>query len=187
MENTEREITVILTIEAETARELVAKIKDVAQSFGVELAPRTQMEMPLASPVSNIPPAALVQGGDPVATATAEEAAPKKRGRPKAVAAPVVEAPAAATPAEAPVASVGSPAAVEPKTAAVVGTDIAQTSTQPPTVTREQVLVALQAVNDNKNFETARELLTKHGANKLSELKPEQYGAFVAACQEALK
>ena len=51
-------------------------------------------------------------------------------------------------------------------------------------VSREQVHVALQAVNASAGLPRAREILKEFGAQRLSELKEEIFPAFVLKCNE---
>jgi hypothetical protein len=49
--------------------------------------------------------------------------------------------------------------------------------------TREQALAALQNLNVLKGLPEAREVLSQFGCARISDVKPDQYGAFIAACK----
>lgn len=53
-------------------------------------------------------------------------------------------------------------------------------------VPQEDALAALQKVNSMKGIATAKEILNKFGAKRMSEVTPAQYGAFIGACDEVL-
>ena len=66
-----------------------------------------------------------------------------------------------------------------------------KTETKKETETVEEVpqadaLSALQKVNSEKGLATAKELLNKFGANRLSEVDASKYGEFIGACEGAL-
>ena len=53
-------------------------------------------------------------------------------------------------------------------------------------VPQADALSALQKVNSEKGLATAKELLNKFGANRLSEVDASKYGEFIGACEGAL-
>lgn len=54
-------------------------------------------------------------------------------------------------------------------------------------VSQADAQAALEKVYETKGLPTARELLQRHGVERLKDLKPEQYAGFVTAAGEALK
>jgi len=110
-------------------------------------------------------PAAVVVG---VQAPTAEP--PKKRGRkarPEDAAAPKTEDPH--------------------ETRVITPEEIAAAKEAVISVTKEDAQAALKKMFAAKGMTAARELLQRHGVERLKDLKPEQYPAFVGAAQEALK
>lgn len=158
-----------LTFEADTAEELHAKVANYARVCGLlACAHGAQMDLPFKA--SAVVPA-------PVAEITAP--APK-RGRPKKVkeSEPVSAPPSAV--AEETAAPELMPAESEP---VVTEVPAAETAVQAPVevepATKEQAIAALTEVNGKLGMSKARELLARFGANRMSEVKAEDYGRFV--------
>ena len=117
------------------------------------------------------------------------EAAPKKRGRSPKAAAPVageaqqgtakVGAESVAVAPKLPDQPVKVVAAAPKPVAPVTG---APPSPPPSAATLDNVRNALREVFNTKGAATATEILKKFGAARISDVKPEQYVAFIAAC-----
>lgn len=56
-----------------------------------------------------------------------------------------------------------------------------------PTATQEQAQAALEALFAAKGLPAAQETMLKFGVSRLRDMKPEDYGRFVVAAQEAAK
>lgn len=171
-----------LEIQAETMAEMKVKVLDVAKAFGIDTH-SVQTELPLATAATPIT--------DTAGVTELAEASAKKRGRPKKVGNGTTEdAPSASETHIQSTAPTPSEKKSEPVAQAVVdtkiGTDIGSPAPTPP-ATRDQVLVALGAVNSKKGTKEAMAVLAKFGAAKVSELKADKYGEFCAACEGALK
>lgn len=87
-------------------------------------------------------------------------------------------------------------AATPPETAApsgVAGSDPTGESNSEPTVqtvaaaTQEQAQAALEALFAAKGLPAAQAAMAQFGVSRLRDMKPEDYGPFVAAAQEATK
>lgn len=52
---------------------------------------------------------------------------------------------------------------------------------------REAIHEALQEVNATKNLSVSLEILKSFGANRISEIKEEQFEAFIKACKEKVQ
>jgi len=59
-------------------------------------------------------------------------------------------------------------------------------SSEPHVFTVDDVRQHLASVNEKKGLEAARELLGQFSANRISDLKADQYGAFIVACETAV-
>jgi len=57
----------------------------------------------------------------------------------------------------------------------------------PPPATQEQAQAALEALYDAKGLPAAQAAMGQFGVSRLRDMKPEDYGPFVAAAQEATK
>lgn len=75
-------------------------------------------------------------------------------------------------------------AATPPETAAP---DVVVASVEAPTATQEQAQAALEALFAAKGLPAAQEAMSRFGVSRLRDMKPEDYGPFVAAAQEATK
>lgn len=54
-------------------------------------------------------------------------------------------------------------------------------------VTSEQVFAALQKVNQEKGLDTAKSILNKYNANRISEVDEKDFAGFVSDCEDAIK
>ena len=167
-----------LTIEGSSAEEIRDKIASLAKVFGVA-AVGPQIEIPLTDPTAaGADKAAGAEEADdePAADDVEEtsridmgvlkskvaEDAPKKRGRkPKSEK------------------TESTPEPVAPEQPAA---EVPAGATQAP-LTKQDCVDALTQVTSKKNLDAARELLTRFGAPRVSELKAEQYPAFIAECR----
>lgn len=104
------------------------------------------------------------------APAPVAEAPKPCRGRPPKAAAPAVSAPRTAD-----VATVGTAAPFEAP---------AKEAVEVPT--HEQAIDAQKALYDAKGAEACIVVLQRHGANRISEIKPEQRERFIKDCNDAL-
>ena len=115
-----------------------------------------------------------------------------KRGRPAKVAAPTPTTSEQGSPAWA--ATLATSVAATPKVVnqpvqAVVQASkpVAPATSAPlpppePTATLDVVRAALREVFNTKGAQTATGILQQFGATRISDVKPEQYAAFIAAC-----
>lgn len=117
-----------------------------------------------AAPVPNIKNPAKPEGGTAGKQRKPRADAGKPRGSYKdnGVAAPVTDT--------TPPAAVGSPAGPEV-----------------PAATQEQAQAALEALFAAKGLPAAQAAMGQFGVSRLRDMKPEDYGPFVAAAQEATK
>jgi len=116
-----------------------------------------------------------------------------KRGRPSKAAAPTPTTPEQGSPEGAAILAVTSVAAA-PKIVNQPVQAVAQapkpvapaTSAPPPppapTATLDTVRAALREVFNTKGAQTATGILQQFGATRISDVKPEQFAAFIAAC-----
>lgn len=145
-----------------------------------------------AAPVPNIENPAKPEGGtvDKKRKPRADAGKPRGSYKDNGVAAPVTDT--------TPPAAVDSPAGPEvpaapPETAAPEGSaqpevTAAQPLTQPPAAaTQEQAQAALEALFAAKGLPAAQAAMGQFGVSRLRDMKPEDYGPFVAAAQEATK
>lgn len=106
--------------------------------------------------------------------------APAQIAVPTLIPAPAMAQPAAAqpipTPAVQPVAPI-PPVQAAPATAPVVAPAPAPVAA-PPTYTLDQIAVAGAALMDANKMDQLLALLAKYGVNAITQLPPEQYGAF---------
>lgn len=148
----------LITVSGDSIEEIRGKIRELAKEFGV-IDPSVQIPLALSS------------------TADAEAPAEKKKPGRQQKAAATASEPAFAngkttvTPAENELFSEATPPPAAPVT---------------PPATQEQATEALKKVNSAKGLPAAREILLKFGANRMSELKSEHFGAFVLACAQVL-
>lgn len=161
----------ILTIEAETAEELREKVLNLASVMGGGA----------VSPVTN------GNGHDTApdeGTAGSTEPVGKKRGRKPKDAATAetspIEAPALGEKKDAPTETPAvAPTASEPTPNATTG----PAATPSAKLTKDDVVKALTAVTSNKGMPAARELLLRYKATRLSEIKEEEFAAFINDCK----
>ena len=110
--------------------------------------------------------------------------------RAKTVAAPIPATTdaAKAKPAPKPAALVGAPATTAPTAEApapsAAVTPLAESASEPPSY--QAVANAVTQLSKLKGRNTALELLQTFGVNKLSEAKPDQYAAILAAASQAV-
>lgn len=124
-------------------------------------------------------PVAAVSGGELETDGDSEDEAPiserkaagKAAGKQKQEPAPVAE-----------------PSEVEEEITADEDSDL--NGATPPAAakgpTKEEVLAVFNAVHKTRGVPACRTLLVSHGITRMSELKPEKYGAFKAACEKRL-
>lgn len=158
-----------------------------------------------AAPVPNIENPAKPEGGTvdkkrkPRADAGKPRGSYKDNGAASENAAPDAgkAAEQAANPTSTPEGNLSSPpTAAPPETAApsgVAGSDPTGESNSEPTVqtvaaaTQEQAQAALEALFAAKGLPAAQAAMGQFGVSRLRDMKPEDYGPFVAAAQEAAK
>lgn len=93
----------------------------------------------------------------------------------------------------APVKPRGRPAKAKPETtepvaetaAAEVVAEVAKENVLAAKVTNQDVMEALKKVNSTKGLNTAREILGKFQAQRLSEVKETDWAAFIDTCEKA--
>lgn len=78
----------------------------------------------------------------------------------------------------------GATVVVEGVATTVASSEVQADAAAAPSATIEQVRATLARINETYGILKAKELLTMHGASRISELKPEQYGSFVAAAEK---
>jgi len=78
----------------------------------------------------------------------------------------------------------GATVVVEGVATTVASSEVQADAADAAAATIEQVRAALARINETHGILKAKELLTMHGASRISELKPEQYGSFVAAAEK---
>ena len=71
--------------------------------------------------------------------------------------------------------------------AAANGVDHAPAEPEPAAISYDELSAAVTAVVDGKSVAAAIEILGRFGAKSGRDLKPEQYEAVIAACQDALQ
>jgi hypothetical protein len=136
--------------------------------------PKQAIPTPAAEPIYDASPSEV----DPVSATPAVEE-PKRRGRPRKDQAPTSTEP------------VSQPEAAETKADEVTSTvaekpaDPAPVQEPAKVVTLDDVRAALQRVNETKGLETAKALLAKVGAKRISEVAEEKYTEFKALCDAA--
>jgi hypothetical protein len=148
--------------------QLAASLAGVAVSSGA--APAQTPKPPKAVPVQAAAP-------QPGVLETPPPAAPR-RGRPPKAVSPAAPSPAvpstAPSPAPAEPAAAAEPPAPEPAGGAA------------PSVTIDDARKALSDLNTAKGLDVARAALIHFGANRISELAPENYAGFVAHCKSQM-
>jgi hypothetical protein len=155
-----------MTIEADNADDFRIKVLNLAKVFGL-----TQVgNLDQGRPISNImlQEENMPAADQPAASSRNVTAFPEKRkpGRPpKLNAETQVSEP-----------SVSPQPAYESETPEITPA----IAIAPPT--KEQAVQALQELNIKKGLETARSVLKKFGCARISELKPEQFTAFIELC-----
>lgn len=159
-----------LTVSGNTAEELKQKIAGLAKAFGIEIDPN-QMPLPMTEMAVSIGDEAeedeevkhAISVSD-IKKEIEDEAKPKaKRGRrPKAAAAEPTSAP---TPEPTPVASVPRDTAPD----------------------KAKVVDALQKLVGVTNMNVARDVLSRFGCIRISDIKEEQYPQLMADIQKAIE
>jgi len=167
-----------LSYEFETQRQLLDFLQNQARDNGV-LLPNPQAVIP-ASPV-------------PVAATEPLQAPAPKRGRPPKAAAPATTATGQGSPGDA-AAFPATPFATTPQPAAPVAGE-AQTPPESKAsagpaapgapLSTDELRPLLRAVF-TKNAPAATAILKQFGANRISDIKPEQSQAFAEACNKAV-
>lgn len=164
----------ILTLEASNAAELRAKIEDFAKMLGIELANQQPcLPFPVSGPVAPATQSPsndatsynkYYVNSDEVSVAVSET---KKKTRKKKETPPTeVEAPS-----QEEVEEIGG--------GELVDEDVSQASVAAATITRDQVISALQAFTAEKGMDAARALLTRYGARKISDIAEINYKSFM--------
>lgn len=122
---------------------------------------------PSCGPITDVPQTIAGSDGAPVTVNAAEpdaespQATPKRRGRPAKVQATADGAP--------------PPAPAPAVTEAVAG----------PALTKDDIRAALGALNSVKGLSECQAMLARFGAQRIPEVKAEDYAAFIQACKDA--
>jgi len=74
-----------------------------------------------------------------------------------------------------------------PEVSAPNGASAESSASAAPTATQEQAQAALEALFAGKGLPAAQAAMGQFGVSRLRDMKPEDYGPFVAAAQEATK
>jgi len=161
-----------LSYEFETQRQLLDFLQNQARDNGV-LLPNPQAVIP-ASPV-------------PVAATEPLQAPAPKRGRPPKAAAPVAPVEQTQAGASVPVAAAPQPAAPVAGEAQTPPESKASAGPAAPgaPLSTDELRPLLRAVF-TKNAPAATAILKQFGANRISDIKPEQSQAFAEACNKAV-
>jgi len=151
-----------------------------------------------ASPLAETPAVGEAQGSSPKASAepvaATTQQAPARRGRPPKAAAPTttLAAPLEQTPATPIAPTQGQRPTAATPTPNPIATIIKQPSRPVETIvnataplTADELRPLLRAVF-TKNAKAATDILKSFGANRISDIKPEQSQAFAEACNKAV-
>ncbi len=184
-----------LLIKASSPEELATKVLNLAKIMGCDPA-----QLPLPVPVSSTPEVAPSISAAPI---TKEEPGPdlpadepekptkeeKPKGKGKGGKAAAKKQNETKQMGDEPAATInwsGETASTETK-------EETKEETKPKEVTKQMVADACQDVTTKKNLDAARKLLGKFNSasnepcRRISELKPEDYAAFVEACEKEVK
>ena len=182
-----------LTIEAETAMELQHKVLALAALFtagaSVGALVNTEVELPYGSFEDE-----QVEVSSPEETPVVETKTPAKKRTRKPKAEQVVDMKISVGDAvEAPKAEAEAPATpdfndAEEEKSVISISDIRQAAAEaetPAPASKEAAMEALTVLNGSKGLPVARGVLAQFKATRFSELKEENYGAFIQACRAA--
>lgn len=168
-----KKIEIKVEVVADNFEDLKTKVAELAVSLGMggfnEEVPSVSGEMAETSEAE----------GFPEATAT-ENPEPKKEKKTRARKVPAKSEPVEYS------APVEEPKAVAPVSSPAKPTTPAPKGGHARTATLEEAAALLKTVNANLGLEKAREILTGLGCSRMSEVKPEQYGALAEACEKLL-
>ncbi len=140
-----------------------------------------------AAPVPNIENPAKPEGGTVDKKRKPRADAGKPRGSYKDNGVVPAAAPSLSSVADQGAIPEGTPTAENTTPPETAAPDVVVASVEAPTATQEQAQAALEALFAAKGLPAAQAAMGQFGVSRLRDMKPEDYGPFVAAAQEATK